>query len=87
MTIHSHNYVVNVPTAGLPLGPYLMGIHGGRAFLEQPLWVKVGILVGALIFLFNISMTVLAGRKTAIATVLLIGLLLLWLLSLLWVRS
>lgn len=61
---------------------YLFGIHGGREFLEQPLWVKLGILVAALIFLFNISMTVLAGRKTAITSVLLLGL---WLLSLLWI--
>ncbi|TKA93796.1 nitric-oxide reductase large subunit, partial [Cereibacter changlensis] len=36
---------------------YLVGIHGGREFLEQPLWVKAGILVAALIFLFNITMT------------------------------
>lgn len=63
------------------VGSYLMGIHGGREFLEQPLWVKLGILVAALIFLFNISMTVLAGKKTAITNVLLMGL---WLLSLLW---
>ena len=53
------------------VGSYLIGIHGGREFLEQPLWVKFGILVGALIFLFNISMTVLQGRKTAITNVLL----------------
>ncbi|KZK86732.1 Nitric oxide reductase subunit B [Pseudovibrio sp. W64] len=60
---------------------YIMGIHEGREFLEQPLWVKVGILVAALIFLFNISMTVLKGRKTAITNILVIGL---WALSLLW---
>ena len=64
------------------VGSYLVGIHGGREFLEQPLWVKFGILVAALIFLLNISMTVLAGKKTAITGVLLMGL---WLLSLLWV--
>jgi nitric oxide reductase subunit B len=64
------------------VGSYLVGIHEGREFLEQPLWVKVGILVAALIFLFNISMTVLAGRKTAVTNVLLLGL---WLLCLLWV--
>ncbi|WP_323019147.1 cbb3-type cytochrome c oxidase subunit I [Pararhodobacter sp.] len=64
------------------VGSYLVGIHGGREFLEQPLWVKFGILVAALIFLFNITMTALAGRKTAITNVLLMGL---WLLSLLWV--
>ncbi|WP_103257900.1 cbb3-type cytochrome c oxidase subunit I [Tabrizicola aquatica] len=64
------------------VGSYLVGIHEGREFLEQPLWVKVGILVAALIFLFNISMTFLAGRKTAVTNVLLLGL---WLLCLLWV--
>lgn len=46
----------------------------GREFLEQPLWVKLGIVVAALIFLYNVSMTVLKGRKTAISNVLLLGL-------------
>jgi nitric oxide reductase subunit B len=46
----------------------------GREFLEQPLPTKLGIVVVALVFLFNITMTVLKGKKTAIATVLLIGL-------------
>ncbi|HET6718541.1 MAG TPA: cbb3-type cytochrome c oxidase subunit I [Rhodocyclaceae bacterium] len=46
----------------------------GREFLEQPLPTKIGIVVVALAFLFNITMTVLKGRKTAITTVLLIGL-------------
>ncbi|MDX9995584.1 MAG: cbb3-type cytochrome c oxidase subunit I [Rhodocyclaceae bacterium] len=46
----------------------------GREFLEQPLLTKAGIVVVALAFLFNITMTVLKGRKTSIATVLLIGL-------------
>ena len=64
------------------VGSYLVGIHGGREFLEQPLWVKFGILVAALIFLANITMTALSGRKTAVTNVLLLGL---WLLSLLWV--
>ncbi len=53
---------------------YLFGIHGGREFLEQPLWVKFGIVVAALIFLYNITMTVIKGRKTVINTILLIGL-------------
>ncbi len=46
----------------------------GREFLEQPLITKVGIVIVALSFLFNITMTVLKGRKTAINTVLLVGL-------------
>jgi nitric oxide reductase subunit B len=46
----------------------------GREFLEQPLPTKLGIVVVALAFLFNITMTVLKGRKTSIALVLLIGL-------------
>ena len=45
-----------------------------RSYLEQPLWYKLCIVVAALIFLFNITMTVLAGRKTAIANVMLLGL-------------
>jgi len=53
---------------------YLFGIHGGREFLEQPLWVKLGIAVAAVIFLYNISMTVLKGRKTVVASMLLLGL-------------
>ncbi|KAB2942771.1 MAG: cbb3-type cytochrome c oxidase subunit I [Hyphomicrobium sp.] len=54
-------------------GNILLG-KDGREFLEQPLWVKIGIVVAALMFLYNISMTVLAGKKTAITNVLLIGL-------------
>lgn len=54
-------------------GNILLG-KDGREFLEQPLWVKVGIVIAALMFLYNVSMTVLAGRKTAITSVLLIGL-------------
>jgi nitric oxide reductase subunit B len=46
----------------------------GREFLEQPLLTKVGIVVVALAFLFNVTMTVLKGRKTAITLVLLLGL-------------
>ncbi|GGX12518.1 cbb3-type cytochrome c oxidase subunit I [Undibacterium macrobrachii] len=46
----------------------------GREFLEQPLPTKVGIVIVALVFLFNISMTVLKGRKTSISLVMLAGL-------------
>ena len=56
----------------------------GREFLEQPLPTKVGIVIVALGFLYNISMTVLKGRKTAITLVLLMGL---WGLALLFLFS
>jgi len=56
----------------------------GREFLEQPLPTKLGIVVVALGFLFNISMTVLKGRKTAISMVLLMGL---WGLALMFLFS
>lgn len=46
----------------------------GREFLEQPTITKLGIVVVALAFLYNISMTVLKGRKTSITLVLLLGL-------------
>ena len=46
----------------------------GREFLEQPTITKIGIVVVALGFLFNLGMTVLKGRKTAINMVLMTGL-------------
>ena len=46
----------------------------GREFLEQPTITKIGIVVVALAFLFNLSMTFLKGRKTSITTVMLLGL-------------
>ena len=74
-------FILVVGTAGAVLtylwnpwaGNYFVGTQG-REFLEQPTWVKVGIVVAALIFLYNVSMTVLKGRKTTISTILLIGL-------------
>jgi len=47
----------------------------GREFLEQPTITKIGIVIVALAFLFNIGMTALSGRKTVVTIVLLTGLL------------
>ena len=46
----------------------------GREFLEQPTITKIGIVIVALGFLYNIAMTVLSGRKTVVNIVLLSGL-------------
>lgn len=46
----------------------------GREFLEQPTITKIGIVIVALAFIFNIGMTVLKGRKTVINMVLITGL-------------
>lgn len=46
----------------------------GREFLEQPTITKIGIVIVALGFLWNISMTVFKGRKTVINLVLVTGL-------------
>ncbi len=46
----------------------------GREFLEQPTITKVGIVIVALAFLYNIGLTILKGRKTVVSLVLLIGL-------------
>ncbi|WP_261843729.1 cbb3-type cytochrome c oxidase subunit I [Aliamphritea ceti] len=46
----------------------------GREFLEQPTITKIGIVLVALGFLFNIGMTLLRGRKTVITMVLFLGL-------------
>ncbi|UWQ07861.1 cbb3-type cytochrome c oxidase subunit I [Aliiroseovarius crassostreae] len=54
-------------------GNWFLGMEG-REFIEQPVWVKLGIVVAALMFLYNVTMTVLKGRKTAITNVLLLGL-------------
>jgi nitric oxide reductase subunit B len=61
-------------SAAVAVVGYLFRVHEGREFLEQPLFVKLGLVAAVLIFLFNISMTVLKGRKTAVSTVLLVGL-------------
>lgn len=53
---------------------YALRIHEGREFLEQPLLIKVGIVIVALMFLYNCTMTLLKGRKTAVANVLMLGL-------------
>ena len=46
----------------------------GREFLEQPTITKIGIVIVALGFVYNIGMTVLKGRKTVINMVLFTGL-------------
>lgn len=46
----------------------------GREFLEQPTITKIGIVVVALGFLFNLGMTILKGRKTVINLVMMTGL-------------
>jgi len=46
----------------------------GHEFLEQPLPTKVGIVIVVLSFIFNVIMTMLKGRKTAISLVLVLGL-------------
>ncbi|WP_448189767.1 cbb3-type cytochrome c oxidase subunit I [Azospirillum sp. sgz301742] len=53
---------------------YVFRIHEGREFLEQPLWIKAAIVVVALMYLYNVTMTVLKGRKTVITNILLMGL-------------
>ncbi len=45
----------------------------GREFLEQPTITKVGIVIVALAFIFNIGMTILKGRKTVVNLVMLLG--------------
>ena len=66
--------VLFVGAAALAVVGYLFRIHEGREFLEQPIYVKIALTVAFLIFLYNVSMTVLKGRKTAVSSVLLLGL-------------
>ncbi len=53
---------------------YLFHIHEGREFLEQPTWIKMAIVVVALLFMFNISMTLMKGKRTVVAVILTMGL-------------
>ncbi|MFP3874727.1 MAG: cbb3-type cytochrome c oxidase subunit I [Thiohalophilus sp.] len=46
----------------------------GREFLEQPTIIKIGIVVVVLGFLYNVTITILKGRKTVVSWVLLLGL-------------
>ncbi|MHB0776301.1 cbb3-type cytochrome c oxidase subunit I [Halomonas sp. WWR20] len=46
----------------------------GREFLEQPTLTKVGIVIVALGFLYNVGLTILKGRKTVINMILITGL-------------
>jgi len=46
----------------------------GREFLEMPTVTKIGIVVVILAFIFNVGMTVLAGRKTVVNVILITGL-------------
>ncbi len=46
----------------------------GREFLEMPTITKIGVVIVALGFLFNIGMTMLKGRKTVISIVMMTGL-------------
>ncbi len=46
----------------------------GREFLEQPTITKLGIAVVVVGFLYNIGLTILAGRKTVVNLVMLTGL-------------
>lgn len=53
---------------------YLFRWHDGREFLEQPFVIKVAIVIVVLMFIFNMIMTMIKGRRrTSISIVLLIG--------------
>jgi nitric oxide reductase subunit B len=60
---------------------YQFGIHEGREFLEQPLWIKILLTISFLMFLYNGSRTLMAGRRTAISMILMAGL---WLAAIFW---
>jgi nitric oxide reductase subunit B len=45
----------------------------GREFLEMPTITKFGIVIVVLAFIFNMGMTVLAGRKTVVNVILMTG--------------
>jgi len=53
---------------------YLFRIHDGREFLEQPTFSKVAIVIVVLMFIFNMFMTLIKGkRRTSTSIVLFVG--------------
>lgn len=53
---------------------YLFRWHDGREFLEQPTIIKIGIVIVVLLFIFNMIMTMIKGRRrTSTSIVLLTG--------------
>ena len=56
----------------------------GRGYLEQPLPTKIGIVLVALSLLFNITMTLIKGRKTSLNVILVVAL---WGLALLFLPA
>jgi len=60
---------------------YQFGIHEGREFLEQPMWIKILLTISFLMFLYNGTRTLMAGRRTAISMILMAGL---WLAAIFW---
>jgi nitric oxide reductase subunit B len=60
--------------AGAAVTGYLFGYYDGRSYLEQPLIIKLGIVVVAVLFLVNCTMTMLRGRRTVISNILMLGL-------------
>jgi len=55
------------------IGGYLLRIHDGREFLEQPFIIKVAIVIVVLLFLFNILMTMIKGRRRTTISVVFFG--------------
>jgi len=53
---------------------YLFRWHDGREFLEQPTLIKIGIVIVVLMFIYNMIMTMVKGRRrTSTSIVLLTG--------------
>jgi len=63
-----------VVTGVIALVGFAFGWTQGKPILEIPLPLDFVIVIGALIFLFNVGMTVLKGKKTAVLGMLLGGL-------------
>ncbi|MFQ5353729.1 MAG: cbb3-type cytochrome c oxidase subunit I [Thermodesulfobacteriota bacterium] len=57
----------------LAIAGYLFRIHDGREFLEQPFLIKVAIVIVVLLFLFNILMTMIKGRRRTTISVVFFG--------------
>ncbi len=82
LTILAYLLVPYAHLAALTGNAYLPTM--GRGYLEQPLPTKIGIVLVALSLLFNVSMTLMRGRKTSLNIILVASL---WGLALLFLPA
>jgi nitric oxide reductase subunit B len=72
-TLAHIQFILFLLIGGTAIIGYIAGWSWGMPFLEQPMILKIGIVVVALIFLFNIFMTMMKTKKWTVIQGMLLG--------------